>query len=180
MDNSSQISHIGDNEMQPPRVTVGYIGNEGRHSMAHEEFYSDIKKFNSIYNLDSHDRPTVLNVERLENFHNILSEEVDEVHDIVAKFRKLQGDKSQLSEQDRIEVLTDLSDWLGDLVVYCASEARRWGIPLKGVLDVIMQSNFSKLDADGNPIMDERGKVMKGPNYWKPEPKISELLNKDQ
>ncbi len=29
---------------------------------------------------------------------------------------------------------------------------------------------------DGLPIYDERGKVLKGPNYWKPEPKIRELL----
>jgi hypothetical protein len=39
-----------------------------------------------------------------------------------------------------------------------------------------MQSNFSKLGEDGKPIYDERGKVMKGGNYWKPEPKISEIL----
>jgi hypothetical protein len=39
-----------------------------------------------------------------------------------------------------------------------------------------MDSNFSKLGADGKPIYDERGKVMKGPFYWKPEPKIKELL----
>ena len=73
--------------------------------------------------------------------------------------------------------MTDLADWLGDIVVYCASEARRWGIPLNRVLNVIMESNFSKLDADGQPIYDERGKVMKGPNYWKPEPKIKEVLD---
>ncbi len=39
-----------------------------------------------------------------------------------------------------------------------------------------MQSNFSKLGADGKPIYDERGKVMKGPGYWQPEPKIRALL----
>lgn len=38
-----------------------------------------------------------------------------------------------------------------------------------------MQSNFSKLGADGKPIYDERGKVQKGQNYWKPEPKIKAL-----
>jgi predicted HAD superfamily Cof-like phosphohydrolase len=69
-----------------------------------------------------------------------------------------------------------LADLLGDLIVYCASEARRWGIPLEPVLNTIMESNFSKLGADGQPLYDERGKVLKGPNYWKPEPKIEELL----
>ena len=69
-----------------------------------------------------------------------------------------------------------LADLLGDLQVYCASEMTKFGLPLDGVLDVIMQSNFSKLGADGKPIYDERGKVLKGPNYWKPEPKIHQLL----
>jgi hypothetical protein len=39
-----------------------------------------------------------------------------------------------------------------------------------------MDSNTSKLGADGKPIYDERGKVMKGPGYWKPEPAIKELI----
>jgi hypothetical protein len=38
-----------------------------------------------------------------------------------------------------------------------------------------MQSNFSKLGADGKAIISE-GKVQKGPGYWKPEPQIKELL----
>ncbi len=49
---------------------------------------------------------------------------------------------------------------------------------MEEILDVIMESNFSKLDQDGNPSYDERGKVLKGPNYWKPEPKIKEILKK--
>ncbi len=69
-----------------------------------------------------------------------------------------------------------LGDLLGDVQVYCASEMAKFGLPLDEVLAIIMQSNFSKLDADGKPIYDERGKVMKGPGYWKPEPKIQALL----
>ena len=37
------------------------------------------------------------------------------------------------------------------------------------VLHIIMLSNFSKLDEDGEPIYDSRGKVLKGANYWAPE-----------
>jgi hypothetical protein len=44
------------------------------------------------------------------------------------------------------------------------------------VLQIIMDSNASKLGADGKPIYDANGKFLKGPNYWKPEPKIRELL----
>ena len=41
-----------------------------------------------------------------------------------------------------------------------------------------MDSNESKLGADGNPIYDQNGKFLKGPSYWKPELKIRELLVK--
>ena len=39
-----------------------------------------------------------------------------------------------------------------------------------------MESNFSKLGGDGKVIKDERGKILKGPNYWKPELRIKEML----
>ena len=36
--------------------------------------------------------------------------------------------------------------------------------------------NYEVLGTDGNPIYDANGKFLKGPNYWKPEPRIQELL----
>ena len=143
--------------------------------MAHNEFYSLIEKFNEMYKLDSNDRPTLLPAERISNFQDILKEEVNEGSEIVEKYQT-KSNYGALSAADKNEILTEMSDWLGDIVVYCASEARRWGIPLQEVLAVIMDSNFSKLDENGKPIYDNRGKVMKGPNYWRPEEKISELL----
>ena len=147
--------------------------------MPSNDFYSDIERFNEIYKLESNDCPTLLEPQRIRNFHAILSEEISEGLDLAAKYESLVNHNGPLSVDDRLTVLTELSDWLGDLIVYCASEARRWGLPLNRILDVIMQSNFSKLGADGKPIYDHRGKVMKGPGYWKPEPKIQELLNRD-
>jgi hypothetical protein len=41
-----------------------------------------------------------------------------------------------------------------------------------------MDSNESKLGADGKPIYDANGKFLKGPNYWKPEPRIKALLER--
>ncbi len=145
-----------------------------------QQFYDDIRKFNQIYKLPSNDAPTLLGSERVRNFHQILAEEVEEGLDLAAKYEKLVADKKgDLSKEETIDLMADMSDWLGDLVVYCASEARRWGLPLPQVLNVIMESNFSKLGADGLPIYDERGKVMKGPNYWKPEPKLRDMLRQD-
>jgi predicted HAD superfamily Cof-like phosphohydrolase len=76
------------------------------------------------------------------------------------------------------DVATAIADVLGDIIVYCRSEALKYGLPLEEVLDVIMDSNESKLGADGQPIYDANGKFLKGPNYWKPEPKIRALLEK--
>ena len=141
-----------------------------------DEFYQDIEKFNQIYRLPTNDKPTLLELKRVRNFQNILAEEVEEAEEIAQKYEKIVAEKGRLDPQDKMEILTEMSDWLGDIVVYCASEAKRWGIPMEKVLGVIMQSNFSKLDENGDPIYDERGKVLKGPDYWKPEPKIREIL----
>lgn len=135
------------------------------------QFSEDIAKFNGIYKLPVSPVPTldvgVPVVDRLRAFKNILGEELDEMDEIVAAVE---------SGTPPMEVLTKLADLLGDIQVYCASEMAKFGLPLDTVLSIIMQSNFSKLGADGQPIYDERGKVMKGPNYWKPEPKIQAAL----
>ena len=128
------------------------------------DFLGDILKFNEMYKIQSNDKPTDLGAQRLMQFKEILSEELDEADLIIKNYHGGLGD------------LTDISDWLGDIIVYCASEARRWGLPVEGILKIIMDSNFSKLGDDGKPIYDERNKVMKGSNYWKPEQKIFELL----
>ena len=68
-----------------------------------------------------------------------------------------------------------LADWLGDLMIYAASEMRRFGIPVEKTLSIIMDSNFSKLGADGKPII-KNGKVTKGPHFQAPEPKLKAML----
>lgn len=115
---------------------------------------------------------------RLEGFKKTLSDEVTEVNDIITAVSEGYKDDKDGNPQPYtpIDMLVDLADWLGDIQVYCASEMAKFGLPLKEVLGIIMSSNFSKLGADGNAILDEHGKVQKGPAYWKPEPKIKALL----
>ena len=146
--------------------------------MADSEFYADIDRFNRMYRLPAPEAPHALGAEQVRRFHSILSEEVAEGLDLASRYEGLEEQHAgAVPPAACLELLTELSDWLGDLVVYCASEARRWGVPLPEILRVIMASNFSKLGADGQPIYDERGKVMKGPGYWRPEPKIREVLS---
>ena len=137
------------------------------------DFLKDIRKFNEMYEQPINEKPTLLGVQQLERFKSILSEEVQEVDEIIKLYKEKENN---MNEEDKIEILTHLSDWLGDIVVYVSNEAQKHGIPLDNALKIIMQSNFSKLGADGKAIKDERGKVMKEPNYWKPEPKIKDML----
>ena len=134
-------------------------------------FLQDIEKFNEMYRLPSPPVPSLTH-ERLGSFYRILGEELEEVSDIILS----------LEEDGKIkhsEILTDIADWLGDIVVYCVSEMRRYGLKPEKVLGIIMQSNFSKLGEDGKPIYDERGKVLKGPGYWKPEPQIKAYIESE-
>lgn len=136
------------------------------------QFAQDIQFFNGMYKLPVSPVPTLAigsdPLERLKAFKNILAEELDEIDDIIKALEE--------PDANPADVLTDLADLLGDIQVYCASEMAKFGIPLDETLAIIMQSNFSKLGADGLPIYDDRGKVQKGPNYWKPEPKLFEML----
>ena len=132
-------------------------------------FAQRIALMNAMYRLPAHERPTLPDdtAERLVKFKATLIDEVHEIDDIAALLAK---------GADPADVLTAIADLIGDVIVYCRSEALKYGLPLEGVLDVIMDSNESKLGADGNPIYDANGKFLKGPNYWKPEPRIKALL----
>lgn len=135
-------------------------------------FANAVAAFNQMYRLPVAAAPTLLVgvpvIERLQAFKRILLKEVDEVDEII--------DAAQHAAVADIELLVALADWLGDLQVYAASEMAKFGLPLHQVLEIIMQSNMSKLGADGQPIYDADGKVQKGPGYWKPEPAIKTLL----
>lgn len=146
-------------------------------------FFEQIENFNAMYRLESHSKPTLLPLTRLNQFYEILKEEVEEGLELAEKYQALLGSEKELSQvqipsdsQASVEILTEMADWLGDIIVYCASEAKRWGLPLEKILEVIMESNFSKLDDKGQPIYDHRGKVMKGPGYWRPEERIQQLI----
>ena len=132
-------------------------------------FAERIALMNAMYKLPANARPTLPSnvAERLVKFKATLLDEVHEIDDISAMLEK---------GSDPADVLVALADLLGDVMVYCRSEALKYGLPLEQVLDVIMDSNESKLGADGKPIYDANGKFLKGPAYWKPEPKIKTLL----
>ena len=72
--------------------------------------------------------------------------------------------KDAMSKKDLKEVADALTDIL--YVTYGAGHA--FGINLDNCFEEVQKSNMSKLGNDGKPIYNEHGKVMKGPNYFKP------------
>jgi predicted HAD superfamily Cof-like phosphohydrolase len=70
-----------------------------------------------------------------------------------------------MDEKDLLEVADALTDIL--YVTYGAGHA--FGINLDMCFDEVQNSNMSKLGENGKPIYNEAGKVMKGPNYFKPD-----------
>ena len=70
-----------------------------------------------------------------------------------------------MSNRDLLEVADALTDIL--YVTYGAGHAL--GINLDKCFEEVQNSNMSKLDENGKPIYNEHGKVMKGPNYFKPD-----------
>jgi len=133
-------------------------------------FAQRIAAMNAMYKLPACDSPTLPDnvADRLVKFKATLLEEVHEIDEIVQLAN---------SGSSAADVAVAIADVLGDIMVYCRSEALKYGLPLEDVLDIIMDSNESKLGADGKPIYDVNGKFLKGPNYWKPEPKIKALLD---
>ena len=73
--------------------------------------------------------------------------------------------KEAMDNNDLLEVADALTDIL--YVTYGAGHA--FGIDLDKCFDEVQNSNMSKLGENGKPIYNESGKVMKGPNYFKPD-----------
>lgn len=67
--------------------------------------------------------------------------------------------------------LTEIADALGDMMYILCGTIIEHGLQnkIEEVFDEIQRSNMSKLGEDGQPIYREDGKVMKGPNYFKPD-----------
>ena len=90
---------------------------------------------------------------------SLIQEELDELKDAMAK-----------------KNLLEVADALTDLLYVTYGAGHAFGIDLDKCFNEVQNSNMSKLGEDGKPIYNEFGKVMKGPNYFKPD--LSKFVNK--
>ena len=113
--------------------------------------FNKVKIFMETFGQEVKNKPS-FSSDKINNLrYELIREELDEL-------------KEALKNKDLLEVADALTDIL--YVTYGAGHA--FGIDLDSCFEEVQQSNMSKLDKYGKPIYNENGKVMKGPNYFKP------------
>ena len=75
----------------------------------------------------------------------------------------------ELQEAMKNNDLLEVADALTDILYVTYGAGHAFGIDLDKCFDEVQNSNMSKLSENGEPIYNESGKVMKGPNYFKPD-----------
>ena len=75
----------------------------------------------------------------------------------------------ELQEAMKNNDLLEVADALTDILYVTYGAGHAFGIDLDKCFEEVQNSNMSKLDKNGKPIYNESGKVMKGPNYFKPD-----------
>jgi len=114
--------------------------------------FQNVKKFMQTFGQEIKDKTEFPNENIVRLRYDLIKEELEELNQAI-------------KDKDMKEVADALTDIL--YVTYGAGHA--FGINLDECFEEVQKSNMSKLGADDKPIYNENGKVMKGPNYFKPD-----------
>ena len=120
--------------------------------------FEKVKKFMQTFGQETKTKPSFPSDKIINLRYQLIEEELSEL-------------KTAIKKQDIVEV----ADALTDILVVTYGGGIAFGINLDDCFDEVHNSNMSKLDQNGKPIYNESGKVMKGPNYFKPD--LSKFLN---
>ena len=121
------------------------------------------------------------NFESVKNFMKTFGQEVKEKAEFPSdKITSLRYDLiceelSELKEAIDNKDIKEVADALTDILYVTYGAGHAFGINLDKCFEEVQNSNMSKLDENGKPIYNESGKVMKGPNYFKPD--LSKFIN---
>tara|TARA_B100000586_G_scaffold45220_1_gene29355 strand:+ start:1562 stop:1933 length:372 start_codon:yes stop_codon:yes gene_type:complete len=113
--------------------------------------FQKVKTFMEIFGQEVKSKPSFSSEKINDLRYNLIKEELAEF-------------KEAIDKKDLLEAADALTDLL--YVTYGAGHA--FGINLDDCFNEVQNSNMSKLGTDGKPIYNDAGKVMKGPNYFKP------------
>ena len=75
---------------------------------------------------------------------------------------------TELEEAIKKKDIKEVADALTDILYVTYGAGHAFGIDLDKCFDEVQKSNMSKLGLDGKPIFNDKGKVLKGPKYFKP------------
>ena len=114
--------------------------------------FNSVKKFMEVFGQEVKTKAEFPSEKIIKLRYDLIKEELDEF-------------EQAIKNKDLKEVADALTDIL--YVTYGAGHA--FGINLDRCFDEVQKSNMSKLDDNGKPIYNNQGKVMKGPNYFKPD-----------
>jgi predicted HAD superfamily Cof-like phosphohydrolase len=114
--------------------------------------FEKVRKFMETFGQEIKEKAQFPNEKITSLRHDLIKEELNEL-------------KEAMDNNDIKEVADALTDIL--YVTYGAGHA--FGINLDKCFEEVQNSNMSKLGSDGKPIYNDKGKVMKGPNYFKPD-----------
>ena len=124
-------------------------------------------------------------IKAVTEFHNAfrLSVEYKPKSDISSEITELRYNLMKEENEEYLQAvksndLIEIGDALGDMLYILCGTIISHGFQdkIEAIFDEIQRSNMSKLGADGKPIYREDGKVLKGPNYFKPD--IEKILQK--
>ena len=119
-----------------------------------EKHINQVREFHITYGVPVNNSPQFPEYKRIKLRNNILYEEVAELEDALVR-----------------RDMTAVADAITDCLYVLIGTALELGIAEKipACFDEVHRSNMSKLGDDGLPILREDGKVLKGPNYFKPD-----------
>ena len=115
------------------------------------------------------------NFERVKKFMKTFGQEIKEKAEFPdnkitnLRYDLIKEELSELKEAIDKKDIKEVADALTDILYVTYGAGHAFGIDLDKCFEEVQNSNMSKLDNNGKPIYNDKGKVMKGPNYFKPD-----------
>tara|TARA_B100000941_G_scaffold261816_1_gene214175 strand:- start:384 stop:725 length:342 start_codon:yes stop_codon:yes gene_type:complete len=106
----------------------------------------------------------------METFGQEIKEKADFPNEKITtlRYELIKEELNELKDAIDKKDLKEVADALTDILYVTYGAGHAFGINLDKCFNEVQNSNMSKLGLDGRPIFNEKGKVMKGPNYFKP------------
>ena len=121
------------------------------------------------------------NFNKVKTFMNTYGQEVKNTPEfpdskiVQLRIDLIQEELNELKEAINNNDIIEVADALTDILYVTYGAGHSFGVDLDSCFNEVQNSNMSKLGDDGKPIYNESGKVMKGPNYFKPN--LKKFLN---